>query len=172
MQSTFKNIRIKLLKWIFEKSIHLYAKNFKRNKTIWNITKQDLVNYPNDTLGKELYNFLIQNNLEVIPKSEHHDCYHVLTGYQANIKDEIALQYLCFANGKRTINLFLIIIVGTLLLPDYFTYYLKSYKIGKKANLFHQLDFQKLLSVNLNEIQTVIFSKNQLFKLLKTRQYV
>lgn len=168
MQSTFKNIRIKLLKWIFEKSINFYAKNFKRNKTTWNITKQDLVNYPNETLGKELSNFLIKNNLDVIPKSEHHDCYHVITGYQVNIKDEIALQYLCLANGKRTVNLFLIIIVGTLLLPDYLFYFLKSYNIGKKANLFHSLDYQKLLSVNLNEIQTIIFPKNQLINLLKT----
>lgn len=162
MQSTFKKIRIELLQWIFEKSINLYAKNFKKNKPTWNITTHDLSKYTNQSLGKKLCVFLINNNLNVIPKSEHHDCYHVITGYQATVKDEIALQYLCFANGKRSLNLFLIILVGTLILPEYFSFYLKSYKIGQRANLFHQLDFQKLLHTNLNEIQSFIFSKNQL----------
>ncbi len=161
----FKNIRITIIQWIFEKSIGFYARNFKKNKPVWNLTKADLKKCANETLGKEMFLFLNRNNLEVIPKSENHDCYHVLTNYQANTIDEIALQYLCFGNGKRTINLFLIIIVGTLFIPEDLSFYIKSYRIGKQANRFYDLDFKKLLKVDLRAIQFVIFSEKQLFNL-------
>jgi hypothetical protein len=161
----FKNIRITIIQWIFEKSIGFYARNFKKNKPVWNLTKEDLVCYSNHTLGKEMFLFLNRNNLEIIPKSEHHDCYHVLTNYQANTIDEIALQYLCFGNGKRTINLFLIIIVGTLFIPENLSFYIQSYRIGKQANRFYDLDFKKLLKVNLKDLQSVIFSEKQVFNL-------
>ena len=93
---------------------------------------------------------------------ERHDAYHIVTGYKSKVQDEIALQYLCYGNGKRSIYLFGVIIIGTFLLPDYLNYYHKSYQIGKNANPFYDLDFENLLDTNLKDFQKIIFNSTYL----------
>jgi len=163
-------IRKKLISWLFEISQHIYTTYFKKNKP-WNITKSDLLQYPEASFGKHLGYFLEANNFELIPKVERHDAYHVITGYSTNVEDEIAQQYLCFGNGKRSIYLFGVITIGTLVLPDYLRFYIKSYHIGKKANIFHSLDFKYLLHTSFQDLQSFIFSK-QLIKNLNELHYV
>jgi len=159
MQSTFKNRRKKLIVWLFEKSQTLYVRYFKKNKAPWKISKQKLLKYPTDTLGYKYAQFLEENKFEILPKLERHDAYHVITGYKSKVEDEIALQYLCFGNGKRSIYLFGVILLGTIILPDYYKYYHKSYHKGKQAKPFYHLEFEKLLSKNLKSLQKKIFEK-------------
>ena len=156
-----KTLRKQLINWLFEISSKLYTRIYKNHKP-WNITKNQLLSYSKNSLGFELGCFLDKNNFELIPKVERHDCYHVLTGYSTKVEDEIALQYLSLANGKRSPYLYGVVILGTIILPDYFDYYLQSYKIGKEANVFHNLDFKSLLKVNINTIRQAIFSKQQI----------
>ena len=162
--------RKQFISWLFEVSQHVYTKYFKKNEP-WGIVKSDLLEYPKESFGKHLGTFLETNNFEMIPKVERHDAYHVITGYSTKVEDEIAQQYLCFGNGKRSIYLFGVIIIGTLILPDYLSFYLKSYKIGRKANIFHNLDFKKLLDTPFQDLQSFIFSK-RLITNLKKLQYV
>jgi len=116
--------RKKIINWLFEISQHVYTAYFKKNNP-WNITKSDLLQYPEASFGKHLGLFLEKNNFELIPKVERHDAYHVITGYSTKVEDEIAQQYLCFGNGKRSIYLFGVIVIGTVLLPDYLGFYIK-----------------------------------------------
>lgn len=153
--------RKQLINWLFEKSQVIYTKWFKTNQP-WGICKEDLLKYPNDSFGKYLGLFLQQNNFDLIPKVERHDCYHVITGYGITVEEEIAQQYLCYGNGKRSLYLFGVIILGTLILPEYLKFYLDSYKIGKKANTFHNLDFKGLLNISLVDLQFTIFSSMHL----------
>lgn len=147
-----------LIQWLFENTEKTYTKFFKKNKP-WGITKTDLLKYPNETLGKHLGLFLDKHLFELIPKVERHDVYHVIAKYGVNAEDEIALQYLCYGNGKRSTYLYSVLIIGTFILPDYFKYYRKSYQKGLRMNAFHNLDFQNLLSHNMNDLQTAIFKK-------------
>lgn len=157
MQSTFKTKRKNIIIWLFNKSQNVYTKYFKRDRAAWCISKQQLLMFPNGSLGQKLGVFLKENNFEIMPKLERHDCYHLLTGYDTNVEDEIALQYLCFGNGKRSLYLFGVIVLGTIMLPDYMRYYIKSYKIGKQANMFYQFEYKKLLQTNLKDIKSFIF---------------
>lgn len=149
--------RKKLILWLFEKSQKVYTNMFK-NHDSWNLTKFDLLKFPEHTLGNHLGEFLYKNGFELIPKVERHDAYHALTGYGTNVEDEIALQCLCFGNGKRSPYLYGAIILGILILPDYFKYYYKSYRIGKESNSFHQFDYKKLLHINILEFRKSVFS--------------
>ena len=74
---------------------------------------------------------------------------------------EIALQCLCYGNGKRSPYLYGAIILGVAILPDYYNYYFKSYKTGKRANPFHHFDYQKLLSVSIADLRGAIFPKSE-----------
>lgn len=156
-----KKQRKQLINWLFEISSKIYTKIYKKHKP-WNIGKKELLSYSKTSLGYYLGVFLDNNNFELIPKVERHDCYHVLTGYSTKVEDEIALQYLSLGNGKRSPYLFGAIILGTIILPDYLSFYIKSYHIGKQANVFHNLNFKPLLKTNIKALRQAIFSKKQI----------
>jgi len=156
-----RTLRKQLIIWLFEHSQRIYTSLFKSHES-WNITKADLLQLPKPTFGRHLGEFLDRNNFELIPKVERHDCYHVLCGYSTEVEDEIALQCLCYGNGKRSPYLYGAIILGVAILPDYFNYYYNSYKIGKHANSFHHYDYRKLLNISIEHFRSVIFSRSAL----------
>lgn len=151
-----KKQRKQLIAWLFKMTQHIYTKYFKRNQP-WHIKKAQLLKLPKHTFGYHLGLFLDKNGFELIPKVERHDAYHVMTGYNSSEQDEIELQYLCFGNGKRSIYLFGVIIIGSIILPEYWRYYLKSYQIGKSANRFYDLNYKGLLDVSISDLRASIF---------------
>ena len=161
-----KTLRKKLIEWLFDKSQEIYTKMFKNHQP-WGIYRAELLTYSDDSLGKHLGVFLEKNNFELIAKVERHDAYHTLTGYGTNVEDEIALQCLCFGNGKRSLYLYGAMILGILILPDYLRYYYQSYTMGKNANSFHHYDYKKLLRVNIHEFRKAIFTKSQIHQIIK-----
>jgi ubiquinone biosynthesis protein Coq4 len=163
--------RKQLIVGLFELSEKFYTRHFKKNKQPWKVTRSELMLYPKKTFGNYLGQFLSSNNFELIPKVERHDAYHVLTGYGTNVEDEIALQYVCFGNGKRSPYLFGVMFLGSLLLPDYLNYYLRSYRIGRKAHAFYHWDFSKMLDTSLDEMRLAIFPKEYI-DTLKSSYYL
>ena len=151
-----KKQRKQLIAWLFKVTQHIYTTYFKTNQP-WGIKKEQLLEYSPKTFGHHLGLFLDSNGFELIPKVERHDAYHVMTGYNSNEQDEIALQYLCFGNGKRSIYLFGVITIGSIILPEYWKYYLKSYRIGKSANTFYNLDYKALLNTSISNLRGSIF---------------
>jgi len=160
--------RKQLILWLFEVSRNLYTR-FKK-KQPWNLTTAELVVMPSHTYGHRLGLFLKSNGFELIPKVERHDAYHVLTGFDTEVEDEIALQYLCFGNGKRTPYLFAVLVLGTLLLPEYLPYYRKAFYFGKKSNPFHHYDFKTLLHLDFELFRSMIFSERIVKSLKETQQ--
>ena len=79
------------------------------------------------------------------------------TSYYAKVEEEIALQWLCLGNGKRSPYLYGAMLLGAFILPEYYKYYIKSYHIGKQANTFHHYNYKALLKVNFNDFRAVIF---------------
>lgn len=141
---------------LFEMTQTVYLKYFKKN-TAWAINKKQLLDYPKSTLGYNLGRFLEKQGFDIIPKAERHDVYHVLTGYSIREQDEVALQYLCYGNGKRSIYGLGVILVGSMLLPEYLKYYIQSYKRGQSAKAFHDLDFKPLLGHSLSDLKGQLF---------------
>lgn len=156
-------MRKKFIQWLFKYSQIFYIK-FK-NKKPWNITVNELLQYPENSFGFELGTFLKINGFELLPKVERHDAYHLITGYGTNVEDEIALQYVCLGNGKKSPYLFGVLFLGTLIIPEFINYYLDSFRLGKKCNTFHHFDYKKLLNISLKDLRTIIFNKNQLLKI-------
>lgn len=154
-----KTTRKQLINWGFEKSQFVYRK-FKK-KEPWGIRTSQLLTRPKHTFGYHLGAFLNGHGFELIPKVERHDAYHVLTGFGISVEEEIALQYTCFANGKRTPYLFGVLVFGTLLLPEYFKLYIKAYHYGKNAHSFHHFDFKEVLPLSFNKFKATIFSEEK-----------
>ncbi len=154
-----------IIHWLFEKTMLVYCK-FKRKKA-WGITTKELLEMPSHTFGYRLGQFLDIRGFQLIPKVERHDAYHLLTGFSTSVEDEIALQYTCFGNGKRTPYLFGVLIIGTLILPEYWKYYLQSYYFGKKTISFHHFDYQKVLQLDFQLFHDALFSETTLNEIRK-----
>lgn len=149
------NLRKKICVWLFDVTKLPYAKYFKKNEA-WNISTNDLLEFPKDSLGRELGKFLDGNQFSLIPKLEKHDAYHVITEFGTSVEQEIALQYFFWGNGKKSIYMYAVISVGFLLVPEYYQLYFKSYNKGKNTNPVYNLNIKKLLTQPLNSIKNQI----------------
>ncbi len=141
-----------LIEKMYEWSRKPYQKYFKKSIP-WEIDKDKLLQYPKDSLGFGLGDFLNKNHFDMQPKLEDHDVIHVLTNTGISVADEIGMQYYLLGNGKKSLYLYVVILSGT---PFYITeikYFLQQYKKGKRALPFHYLDFSKMLSVPVESIQ-------------------
>ena len=142
-----------LLEFFYEYSKIPYQKWFKKEDP-WDISISQLLKFPQHTLGFHLGSFLLQHDFTPQPKLENHDVFHVLTKTGITVPDEIAMQYYLMGNGKKSMYLYMVILVGTLLYPDKFGLFRKAYKKGASSYSFHQLDFKKLLHKPLDIIRT------------------
>jgi len=147
------NIRALILENLYEWTKKPYQKFIKKSDA-WNISIQELHTYSNESLGYHLASFLIKHSFDIQPKLEDHDVFHVLTNTGITVPEEISMQYYLLGNGKRSIYQTSVIILGTLLFPDYINRFIKAYKRGKNAHTFHQLDFLKMLHQPIETIQS------------------
>lgn len=156
--------RKQLIIYLFNFSQKIYIRCFKRTHP-WEITTAELLDYPRNSFGWHLGSFLQRNGFELIPKVESHDALHVISGYGTTVEDEIALQFLSFGNGKRSLYLFGVMLLGILLLPEYLSYYINSYKKGKQLTPFYHWDFKALLihdfEALITNIQTTLLHNYQ-----------
>ncbi len=148
-------MRALLLETIYELSKKPYQKWFKTEKP-WDISVSNLLQqYPKNSLGFHLGCFLLMHDFSPQPKLEDHDVFHVLTSSGISVPEEIAMQYYLLGNGKRSIYLFLVIFIGTLLYPDKINLFSTAYKKGKTAYSFHQINYKKLLHQPVDVLRTI-----------------
>ena len=67
----------------------------------WSVTIEQLLEFPNESVGYQLGHFLRQNDFSFIPKFENHDLFHVLLGYGLTVADEVRMQC-CLAGREST----------------------------------------------------------------------
>lgn len=142
----------KLIEKMYEWSKKPYQRFFK-NKEAWDIDKQQLLQYSEESLGYHLGQFLHKNNFDIQPKLEDHDIIHVLTNTGVSVRDEIGMQYYLFGNGKNSLYLYLVIFVGTLFYISHMKYFMNEYTKGNRAFAFHSLDYSKMLMIPISTIQ-------------------
>ncbi len=145
-------MRAIILEKLYEWSLIPYQ-SFKKNEA-WDIGIEDLLHYSKDTLGHQMGQFLHRNNFDLQEKLESHDVFHVLTGTGITVAEEISMQFYLLGNGKRSIYLFSVIFLGTLLYPDRLKLFATCYSRGKSSLPFHQLDFYKLLNQPIERIKS------------------
>lgn len=153
-----RNVRLKFMLHLYGWSSKVYANLFKANKKAWGISKDEFLRYPVGSLGYQLGEFYALNGFDIMPKLENHDVFHILTETGITIQDEIGMQYLLFGNGKFSFYLMGMIVVGGMVFPEYFGYYIQSFLKGRSMMKFHSVDFKALLTEPIAELR-VYFKK-------------
>lgn len=147
-------MRAILLEYLYEQSKRPYQRFLKKGKP-WEIPAKELLKYPHQSLGFHMGCFLLKHNFELQSKLEDHDVFHVLTQTGTTVPEEIGMQYYLLGNGKRSMYLFMVLFVGTVLFPDYLLRYRNAYRRGRSALSFHQIDFFKLLKHPIQELRSI-----------------
>lgn len=136
------------------KPVYLFL---RRNRKPWNISMERLKLMNEGTLGKDLYLFLHSHGLEIMPRAEFHDVYHVLFEYETDMKSETMIQFVPMGNGRVSLPFIASTFVSALFYPENWNEYYLAYLKGKKAVKFHDWDFEKLLDRNTVELRKEIF---------------
>ena len=87
--------------------------------------------------------------------------FHVLTGYQTDTAQEIALQFFLYGNGKRSAFLLLAMFAGYLLYPDHYKTFKKAQKKGQNTCTLHDFKYKEVLNTSITTLK-IIFKINQL----------
>jgi len=164
MKNTIKSthilsIRERFIIFLFENSKNMYRYVFKRKQKSWEISKEKLMLFSENTLGKDLALFLNKNNFKLEPKLEKHDIYHVLTNYPTTALGEIQLSAFNIGSGKRSLYTVGVAFVGTIIMVDNLTAIRSAFKKGKKAINYTNWDFEFLLKENTEDLKKLLFNK-------------
>ena len=146
-------MRAYLLEKFYEWSTIPYQRWFKSDTEAWDLSKEELLSYPEGSLGNDLGIFLDQNGFSPQDKLESHDVFHVLTGSGVAVPEEVSMQFYLKGNGKSSAYLYMVMTIGLLFYPDKIKRFIYAYREGKKSDPFHHLNFQDLLTTSTNSIK-------------------
>ncbi|AWH74196.1 hypothetical protein DCS32_08480 [Dokdonia sp. Dokd-P16] len=147
-----ETLRYLLLERLYEWSKIPYRLLFKK-EAAWNISVRELLAYRPQTLGYHLGCFLLRHQFTPEPQLEDHDVFHVLTDTNNSVPDEIAMQWLLLGNAKRSLYLFIALIIGSTLFIDHYKSFIKAFQKGKTAHRFYNLNYLQLLTLPLTDLQ-------------------
>lgn len=155
-----------LIKRINEKIIALTVKiiaptvfYFGSKENPWDLSTNDLLCFPDGSLGQELGKFYRKQGIDPIPRAEYHDVFHVLFGFSTTIKDELALQFFLYGNGKTSIASVGTTLGSWFIFPWSWNYFEDSYLRGRQCVDVSNLDLKKLLNEDLGKLKTTILKK-------------
>ncbi|TNE80723.1 MAG: hypothetical protein EP332_06815 [Bacteroidetes bacterium] len=106
-----------------------------------------------NSLGFALQEFWKSENIMEMPGYEEHDVKHVLLQYGLSFKDEVAMQYFEFANGNRSLTVWLVLLFGPLLQPWSVVHYIKAFQRGRRAERVWTKSLKDYLTQPLNALR-------------------
>lgn len=129
-----------------------------RKPVHFNYTLDELSCMPIYTLGYQLFQFLNSHNLSLLPYYEKHDIKHVVLNYPPTDKGEVCLQCFMLANGRYTLPVFVTVLFGWCVMPNYWKDFVEAYKRGRKCKSLQELNWFSLITSSLLDIQNQIFN--------------
>lgn len=156
-----KSLRFYLLVFLYNHSQKLYVKLFKFRKKAWDIRQHELLLFPEATIGRELGLFYQKHQIQMMPKLENHDMFHLISETGIQPQDEIAMQFYLLGNGKISLYLLGVLVLGLIIYPEHLRYYQSHFKKGANARTYYHWQFEHLLWQNLNKTKEFINHQNK-----------
>lgn len=122
---------------------------------------KELQQYPEQTVAHQLYKFLHDHQLDLLPYYEKHDIKHVLLDYPPTEKGEVSLQCFMLANGRITLPVLLAVGFGLLTMPEYWRDFGKAFRRGYQNKSLQNLNWFDLLPFSKQAIQAIILQPKQ-----------
>ncbi len=127
-----KKIRSAILVYLTHR-MALPALRIIRKPEIFPFTREELKNFPDETLGKELINFLEIKKLELLPYYVRHDIKHILLNYDTTDEGEGCLQCFMLGNGHVSFPVIATVVYAFVTMPEYWPAFNKAYTKGRRC---------------------------------------
>ncbi|RZM20295.1 MAG: hypothetical protein EOO88_36600 [Pedobacter sp.] len=116
-----------------------------RKPEVFPYTLENLQQFPEDSTGWQLANFLKRKNLALLPYYARHDIKHILLEYDTTDDGEVCLQ--CFMLGNRHLSFPVVatVLYGFCTMPEHWSLFRRAYRRGKQCTRISDWDWFGLL---------------------------
>ena len=149
--------RLKQLRcWVLVRLTHNVALPFLRlvrkpNKFPYDINQ--LSNFPEGSLGKDLHNFLQTKGLDLLPHYTRHDLKHIVLNYDTTEEGEACLQCFMLGNGRISFPVLATVVFSLITMPEYWKPMIRAYRHGRIAISIHDWEWNNILGENTNKLR-------------------
>ena len=120
--------------------------------------KEQLKEFPQGSLGNDLYIFLEKRNLQLLKHYARHDLKHIVLDYDTTDEGEACLQSFMLGNGRISFPVIATVIYSLDTMPEYWEKMKIAFRKGKQSISIHHWPWNKLLDESTNELRKKIFN--------------
>ena len=132
MYKTVIKIRSKLLVYLTHNMALPFLK-LVRKPLLFPYTIDMLLKMKDSTLGNDLYHFLKNRNLQLLPYYAKHDIKHILLEYDTTDEGEVCLQCFMLGNGHVSFPVAATVLYGFITMPEYWSKFKVAFCRGGAA---------------------------------------
>ena len=132
LYSQFVSIRTRLLVYLTH-NMALPMLKILRRPVKFSYTPEELQQFPEHTLGKDLVTYLEKKNLHLLPYYAKHDIKHILLNYETTGEGEVCLQCFMLGNGHISFPVAATVLYGFVTMPEYWKMFAGAYRRGKSC---------------------------------------
>ncbi len=122
-------------------------------------SKEELAQFPDNTLGYDLYLFLQKRNLPLLRHYARHDLKHVLLNYDTTDEGEACLQSFMLGNGRMSFPVLATVLYSIISMPEHWGKIRRAFRQGRRSTAFHHWQWNELLYEPTSKIRNKIFDK-------------
>ena len=119
---------------------------------------EELQQFNDDTLGKELTRFLKENNLQLLPYYAKHDIKHILLDYKTTDEGEGCLQSFMMGNGHFSFPVVATVVYCFCTMPEHWHSFRMAYRRGQRSIKISDWNWVEILAEPTNLLKHKINS--------------
>ncbi len=146
----FSNARNKIVGWVIIESVHVL--NVFRNPEPWP-TLDDLFEYPDESFGRTVAEFLRARSLPFKTRYENHDAIHAILDYDVDSRGEMELQAFMWGNRSSSFAGHILFVWGGLMLPEYWPAMRRAHARGRAARPIEEAKLPHRLRETITNIR-------------------
>jgi hypothetical protein len=127
-----KKCRSKLLVYLTHR-MALPVLRLIRKPEVFPFSREALKLFPDDTLGKNLVDFLELRQLDLLHYYARHDIKHILLDYDTTDEGEVFLQCFMLGNGHISFPVAATVLYGLITMPEYWPGFAKAFSRGRQS---------------------------------------
>lgn len=160
MIQKFKAVRVRILVFLTHAAALPFLKMIRKPNP-FPCSPKELGEMPKGIVGRDLADFMVAKNINLLPGYERHDMKHFLLGFDTTEEGEICMQCFMLGNGRISFPVLITVIFGIIFTPEYHRKMKQSYYEGKNATVIHDWDWFALLPQETNYVRNKIFKTEQ-----------
>lgn len=147
-----KYFRSKLLEFLTHKIALPMIGKF-RNKPKFIHSMDELMQFEDGTLGKDLAVYLKNMNFKLLPNYEQHDCKHIILQYEMDEAGEARMQFFFLGNRHYSVPVISTCIICFFMMPEYWKQFRIDYQRGTTTRPFDKIDYNALVFLKTNDLR-------------------